>query len=408
MLLRIVLLSVLFCSVITAYTSYEGYQVVRAKINNTDQVQRVELLGIDVWSNDGLAMVGQLDMMVDGKQLHALGKMGVDFEVIIEDVERLVVEEREELLRNANKDTASFFEAYHNYADIVTYLQNLTSTYSKYATYVPTIGKSIEGRDIPAVYINVGNTAKKKILFTGGQHAREWIAPATVLYLLEQLLSKYETDAAVKRILDNVNFAIAPLLNPDGYAFSWTTTRLWRKNRRPNTGGSYGVDLNRNWDSHWCTNGASRTPSSDTYCGTAPASEPEVKSTSSWILENGFFHAYIDFHSYSQLVLRPYGWTNAVPPDETILKTAGDGISAAIRSIHQKSYTSEPAYTLYYTTGSADDWAYELGAAKLVYTIELRDTGSYGFNLPANQIIPTGQELWNAIQYLADYVITNL
>jgi len=280
--------------------------------------------------------------------------------------------------------------------------------YKQYTTFIPSIGKSVEGRDIPAVLINVGGHAKKQILFTGGQHAREWIAPATVLYILEQLLSKYDTDEKVQKILDNVNFAIAPILNPDGYSYTWTKTRLWRKNRRPNAGGSYGVDLNRNWDSHWCTNGASKTPSSDVYCGTAAHSEPEVSSTATWIASLGYCHAFIDFHSYSQLVLRPFGWTEDPAPDEKELKTVGDGMAAAIKAIHGLSYTSEPSYTLYFTTGSIDDWGYEKEYAKLVYTIELRDNGRNGFNLPPSQIIPTGEEQWNAVQYLANYVIDSM
>jgi len=329
--------------------------------------------------------------------------MNVKYKVIIEDVELLVSREREDLLKQ--KSTASWFDAYHTYDEIGLFLRNITEYAKNISEFIPSIGVSIENRAIPAVLINAGGTAKKQILFTGGQHAREWVAPATVLYILEKLLTLYPTDPEVKRILDNVNFAIVPLANPDGYSYSWTSTRLWRKNRRHNSDGTYGVDLNRNWDDHWCERGASRTPSSDTYCGTAPNSEPEVKVLSDWILSRGFFQAYIDFHSYSQLVLRPFGWTNELPPDNAVLKTVGDGMSSAIYSIHQKSYTSEPAYTLYYTTGSSDDWAYDHKAALLVYTIELRDTGTYGFTLPANQIIPTGDELWNAVKYLANFVI---
>lgn len=157
---------------------------------------------------------------------------------------------------------------------------------------------------------------KKNIFVSGGQHAREWIAPATTLYIITQLITLYQSDPTVKALLDSTQFYFVPLVNVDGYAFTWTgsNNRLWRKNRRLNTGGSYGVDLNRNWDDHWGTVGTSHTPSSDTYCGTAAFSEPESKAVSSYSLSVGPIVGAIDYHSYSQLILRPYGWTTDLPP----------------------------------------------------------------------------------------------
>ena len=79
------------------------------------------------------------------------------------------------------------------------------------------------------------------------QHAREWISPMTVMYIAERLASTYETDPRVRAILDRAEFIFVPVVNTDGYVYTWTTERFWRKNRRNNGGGSYGVDLNRNW-----------------------------------------------------------------------------------------------------------------------------------------------------------------
>jgi len=86
---------------------------------------------------------------------------------------------------------------------------------------------------------------------SGGQHAREWIAPAAVMYVVEKLARGYGVDPEITTMLQSYEFAIAPILNPDGYEYSRTTFRYWRKNRRVNRDGSFGVDLNRNWDSHW-------------------------------------------------------------------------------------------------------------------------------------------------------------
>jgi len=268
--------------------------------------------------------------------------------------------------------------------------------------YVPSIGASIQGNPLYAIVLSGTATGpKKKLFFSGGQHAREWIAPATTLYIINNLITLYATDPTVKSLLDSTELHFVPLSNPDGYLYTWTgaSQRLWRKNRRANTGGSYGVDLNRNWNDHWGGEGSSGTPTSDTYRGTAPFSEPESKAIGDYVLANGPFYGAIDYHSYSQLILRPYGWTTALPPNDVQAKLVGDTIRARILAVNNVAYTSEPSWQLYYTSGTAQDWYYGEAKIPLSYTIELRDTGTYGFQLPATQIKPTGAENWAGFVY---------
>jgi len=272
--------------------------------------------------------------------------------------------------------------------------------------HTPSIGKSIQGRDLPGLVISIGDpSTKKKIFFNGGQHAREWVSPATVLYIADQLASSQDDD--VKKILASVAFVIVPIVNPDGYSYTWTNNRLWRKNRRANAGGSFGVDLNRNWDDHWGGDGSSSNPNSDIYHGASPFSEPETTATSNFINKNGPFQGSIDFHSYSQLILRPYGWSRQQPPNDAQSKLVGDTMRQRILAVHNTPYTSQPSWALYPTTGSAQDWYYGKAKIPLSYTIELRDTGRYGFQLPPGQIIPTAEENWAAVKYLAEYIIQN-
>ncbi|KAJ3113784.1 hypothetical protein HDU96_002923 [Phlyctochytrium bullatum] len=302
----------------------------------------------------------------------------------------------------------TFFNTYATYDQIVAKLQSWATTYPNLTTYVPSVGKSYQGRDIPAIIItdkSVPDTNKQVIWWNGGQHAREWIGPATVMYQSYKLLT-LSTTAPVSTFLSKVRFVITPIQNPDGYIYTFTTNRLWRKNRRNNGDGTYGVDLNRNWDEHWGVAGASSRTSSDTYKGKAPFSEPETKSVSDYILTFPNRLAAIDFHSYSQLVLRNWGWTSTLSQNEAILKKLGDGVSAAIKAISGKSYTSEPGASLYPAAGCTDDWS-TTKAGMVGYTIELRDTGSYGFRLPATQIIPTGDEIWNAMLFFVDFVLNN-
>jgi len=359
-------------------------------------------MGVDVWSHDSIPRIGMNDIMVTPAQREILSLAGlVEKDVMIADVERHLETERSNIRKLSEQPLASWFDTYHTLDEIFLFYRNLATTYPTIARYVPSIGKSVEGRDIPAFIIG-GPKTTKKIYFEGGQHAREWVGHATVAYIAEQLLLEYATKPI---LVDTIQFVIVPVVNVDGYVFTWNSNRLWRKNRRANTGGSYGVDLNRNWDDHWGGDGSSSNPSSDTYHGTAPFSEPESKAAAAFYTQNGPYNGAIDYHSYSQLILRPYGWTTAPPPNEATGKLVGDGIRDAIRNAPGVMYTSEASWELYFTAGTAQDWFYAAGKAPLSYTIELRDTGTYGFQLPPAQIIPTGVENWAGFKYFATYIL---
>jgi len=306
--LLLVALCVIGC--LAEVVHFHGYKVIRASLTTQEQIQAVYDMNLDVWSRDGLAVIAtDNDIMVDGAAIKVLTEMGVQFSVTIDDVESHLQNGKKSNMNftAGARGLSPFHNAYHTYDEIIKFITNLTSTYPQLCKLVPSIGSSIEGRAIPAIEITGGKAPTKTILISGGQHAREWVSPATVLYILDQLLSFYGTDTATTTLVDNFSIYIVPLVNPDGYTFTHTNNRLWRKNRRLNSGGSYGVDLNRNWNEHWCEYGASRTQSSDTYCGTAAFSEPETKALSSYITQHTPAGAYIDFHSYGQLVLRPYG-----------------------------------------------------------------------------------------------------
>jgi len=389
-----------------AQTRYDGQMVVKAQLENAKQLKLIQTLNLDIWSNEGVAVIGENDIRVTRAHSQILSAHNIQYDVMIADVQALI---DFEAAQNANRSrVGDFYSAYSTYPQIVAYVQSLAVKYSTLAVFTPSIGKTFEGRDIPAITFSgsKNSTDKRKIFFSGLQHAREWISPVTVVYIVEQLLAGYTTNAAITHILDRVVFVVVPLVNADGYEFTWSTTRLWRKNRHTPPSGStaYGVDLNRNWDDHWCEAGASPNPASDTYCGTAPFSEPETTALSKYVLETGPFDANIDFHSYSQLILRPYGWTQTPPPNDATAASVGTKMRSEILSVHGMQYTSQPIWQLYIACGSANDWLYTTAKVPLSYCIELRDTGRYGFVLPPDQIVPTGEENLAAILYLGSYV----
>jgi len=371
-------------------------------------VETLEGLNYDVWATFPSIGGISFDVMVNNQTVLLLNEMDLSYNVKIPSVQALIDREQADL-QAPRKADASWYDVYHTYAEYVAQMQLLARSFPTLVTFTASIGSSIEGRAIPALRIKSNSTTiTRHILLQGGQHAREWAAASTTLYVAEKLLTLHATDASVRAILDRVTFDVIPIVNPDGYFYSWANSnnRLWRKNRRANTGGTYGVDLNRNWDNHWCEQGASRTPSSDTYCGTAPFSEPESKASSNFLLNAGYtFDAGIDFHAYSQLILRPSGWTTAPVADETLLSTVGTALRNALLNVNRVSYTSQPIWQLYLASGGANDWWYYSPKIKLAYCIEVRDTGTYGFLLPAVQLIPLGEENYAAVKYLANYVI---
>nr|WSX50059.1 M14 family metallopeptidase [Streptomyces sp. NBC_00974] len=287
---------------------------------------------------------------------------------------------------------------YHNYSEAIAEINQRVAQYPAIMSK-QVIGKSYQGRDIVAIKIsdNVAtDEAEPEVLFTHHQHAREHLTVEMALYLLKEWGSKYGTDPRITDMVNGRELWIIPDLNPDGgeYDIASGSYRSWRKNRQPNSGSSYvGTDLNRNWDYKWgCCGGSSSSKSSETYRGAAASSAPEVKVVSDFVrtrIVGGKqqIKAAIDFHTYSELVLWPFGWTyNDTAPgltadDLAVYKKIGTSMAAS------NGYTPEQSSDLYITDGTIDDWLW--GDQKIfAYTFEMypTDSGSSGF-YPPDEVI---------------------
>jgi len=311
----------------------------------------------------------------------------------------------------------SWHTEYHDFEDSRAWWADLGNS-SSLVEFTPSIGiETHEGRVMPGVKITAAAdpSSVPKFYWQCGIHAREWISGATCMYMAEKIVQQYGVDAEVTAILDNSELVIVPLANPDGYEFTWNNDRLWRKNRRDN-GSTSGVDCNRNYPDNWAQGGSSTIPSSDTYQGPSAASEPEVQNTLKFFKDNAPIIGAIDWHAYSQLVLRPYGWTQDSPPDEEYLKELGDGMRDVIRANSGKVYVSQKSIDLYVTTGTASDWFYgedaistNEGYKAAGFCIELRPENRFfgpGFVLPPDEIIPTGEENYDAMVYFMTKLIS--
>ncbi|MEV7418196.1 M14 family metallopeptidase [Streptomyces sp. NPDC089919] len=287
---------------------------------------------------------------------------------------------------------------YHNYAEMNAEIDSRLAAYPSIMSK-RVIGKSYQGRDIVAIKIsdNVGTDENEpEVLFTHHQHAREHLTVEMALYLMREFGAGYGSDPRITKMVNEREIWIVPDLNPDGgeYDIATGSYRSWRKNRQPNSGSSYvGTDLNRNWNYKWgCCGGSSSSKSSETYRGSAPESAPEVKVVADFAKSRVVggkqqITAAIDFHTYSELVLWPYGWTTAdtaaglTADDQKAFSTIGKRMAAS------NGYTPEQSSDLYITDGSIDDYLW--GTQKIfAYTFEMYPTDSWdGGFYPPDEVI---------------------
>jgi murein tripeptide amidase MpaA len=388
---------------------YDGYRIVHVELSSAAQLEALLEAGA-VPLNCAIG-AGPMDFAVPPAGLEALE--GLAARILHADAQALIDAEAARVLAAAEGAIAggdvcdpTWFDDFRPLEEIQARLQALADAYPDYAE-VFTAGLSLEGREMTAIRITSpgGPATKPAILFNGCQHAREWVAPTVPMFIATHLLCDAASDPQVQALLEATEFIIMPVVNPDGYDYSWPPgDRFWRKNRRNNGDGSFGVDLNRNWEFGWGGGGSSGDPGSDVYRGPAPFSESETTVLKTLFEANPHIVATIDFHSYSQLVLSPWAYTFDPTPDADAYQDLGDSLSDAIASVHGKQYVAGPvSTTLYQASGASVDWTYgERGAWS--FTIELRDTGQYGFLLPPEQILPTAEENYAAALALAEWV----
>lgn len=295
---------------------------------------------------------------------------------------------------------------YHTYAEIDSDLHALAASHSQIAQ-VSSIGKSLEGRELWAIKISDNVAAQEnepRAIFLGGHHAREWIAVDVPFLLAQHLLNEYGNNPQVTALVDNAEIWIVPMVNPDGHQYSVTSQRLWRKNRRNNGDGSFGVDLNRNYGYQWGGPGSSGDSFSEIYRGPSAFSEPETQAVRDFVQAHPP-RALISYHNFSQLILYPWGYTNSPPPRRGLLDSLAVAMANRIRDVHGENYTPEQASDLYLASGDTIDWLFGVLSVP-GFTIELRPRGSIpGFELPESQIQPTFEENLPAALFLIDWAI---
>ncbi|MBN1339656.1 MAG: immune inhibitor A [Bacteroidales bacterium] len=390
-----------------SYSQTTGYSRVEVYTGGQDGLNRLAAAGIAVeegFIRPGHIYIGELSET----DLLKLQTLNMDYQVLIEDVAGFYEERNKGLTTNVDdyRDSDEYeipedFEfgsmgGHCTFTEIITHLDNMHTKYPNLITAKEPIGQSIEGREMWMVKIsdNPGmNETEPEVLYTALHHAREPAGVMTLLFYMYYLLENYD-DPYIKTLVDNTQMYFIPVVNPDGYVYNQTTNPngggMWRKNRKNNGNGCWGVDLNRNYGYKWGNdnNGSSPDPCDETYRGTAAFSEPEIDAVRNFC-ENHEFRFAINYHTYSNLLLYPWGYTSTPCADDATF----DAFSEIMTM--DSHYTFGPgSTTIYPTNGGSDDWMYgEQTTKPLIYafTPELGGDGD-GFWCPLNRIIPIARE----------------
>lgn len=373
---------------------YENFVLARVEGVMKEDLQQLEDLQVDISGIEGRDAI----VLLSPYQMEIVSSLFSKVTIIQSNIAQLLEEDKVKLQKRkimaADIDDNVWFSDYHNYDEIKAWYRNLEKNHPGTLRIETSIGTTYENRDIFAVHINPTppREGKPQIWSLALIHAREWISGSVIQYVTKKLLqSNYD-----------IEFIFIPVANPDGYEYTWTSNRLWRKNRSPQLL-SFGVDLNRNFDDHWGSAGSS-FPLSDTYQGPAPSSELEVTAIANYFLQNKNIVGALDWHCFSQLILYPYGWTSEQISNFPDYKSLTEHMAKAF-ALNGRIYSPKQAYDLYPTSGTSMDWyvgrevQQRMSVTPLSVTIELPPTiseGAKGFLLDPKYIIPVSQEAWEA------------
>lgn len=341
--------------------------VVGVKYSAPAELSRMVDAGLEIW-------------YVDQKEKRAFGQVGAES---LPALQRLGAQLR---MVQSPGTFNNFGPGYHTYDEIKEILAGMAAKHSDKARLVDigdgwekTQGKS--DRDVLALQIGKGDrTGKPAVLLCGNHHAREIVTPEIVLKIAEMLLEGSDSDPDLAHFVENRDIWLIPMVNPDGHRLAAKGVD-WRKNTDNSAGGGAnyakgpngpGVDLNRNYGFKWGLPGASPSATAPTFRGPGPFSEPETQAIKR-LVESRKWTFLMTYHSFSNLILWPWGHTNAPPPDNRLAPIG--------QKLGQLSgYKPQQSVKLYPTSGDTTDWAFgEHGI--LSYTTEIGSWGD-GFDPP--------------------------
>ncbi|RMZ93185.1 carboxypeptidase B-like [Brachionus plicatilis] len=391
-------------------TRYDNYKLVNLKPKTPLQIHLIteweEKADFDVWTRiktveESVNVLLSPQAFVKYSVMFKIFK--IPAQIMEENMQRNVDEQERSMALTRN--SKNIVGRYARYTEIQSFIDNLAATYPSLVSS-KIAGRTYENRNLKVAIIKT-STSTRKVWIDCGIHAREWVTPATCVWIINKLVTGYNSgDSLARELLGYFEFHILPLVNPDGYEYTHTTTRLWRKNRNPNSGSScIGTDLNRNYGFKWLTGGSSTNPCSDVYAGRSGDSELETQAVENYIKQYpGQWDSFLTIHSYGKWWFTPYGYTQTLPSDFTELNNkAKIGLAGISASGDGSGWISgSSSRILYIASGGSEDWAYGTAGIKYSYCLELRPGQSgtdsfYGFTLPEDRAPKAGEETYGGI-----------
>ncbi len=349
---------------------------------------------------------GHLTGEFSQRDLMILKENNFTFEIIIDDLSKYYREkiEKSGVVVRSDKTPVNFnlgsMGGNLTYDEMISELDDMRALYPDLISAKQTITDDYtthDGNSLHWVRISdnpdIDEDNEPEVLYTGLHHAREPLSMMQMIYIMWYMLEDYENGGENQYLIDNFEMYFVPCINVDGYKYNELTDPngggMWRKNRKNNGNGSYGVDLNRNYGFMWGydNTGSSGDTSSDTYRGTEAFSEPETQMIKEFVEAHEFLLAH-NHHTYSNLLIYPWGYEsiNTPEPDETIFDNY-----AAIMT-RENGYTAGHGWEILYTVnGEACDWMYGEQTTKNKIFAFTQETGDE-FWPETNEVIPLCEE----------------
>ncbi len=403
---KLLILLVLLSVAITAQT----YKKIAIDVANSNQIKELIRLGVvpdaPVFNKDKTA----LEVFVDENQINILNRNGFSYRVLISDWRKYYSELKPMSKAEQNQALARSYQKYgvkdFGYGsmggfltadEVYAKLDEMHNNFPDLITAKDTLGITVLGN--PMYYVKISDNPnvdedEPEVFYNSLIHAREPEAMMQMIYFMYYLLDNYGTDPEVTYLVNNREMYFLPIFNVDGYKYNQQTDPngggMWRKNRRTNSDGSMGVDLNRNWGYEWAydNDGSSGTPSSETFRGTAPFSEPETEAVRQFCDAHNF-KLVLNYHTYSDLLILPWGYIPEETPDSLLFR------EYAAEMTQYNGYTwGISSDIIYAVNGAADDWMYgEQSEKNKIYSMTTEvGTSSDGFWPPQSRILPLAEE----------------
>ena len=312
------------------------------------------------------------EIAVTAEGLDLLRAAGLSYEVVVENLEQHYAD------RQTTKGAG--FGLWHTYSESAAFVDSLRLRFPQVVSEKWSLGQTHNGNDIWAFRVSANpdvDENEPEILIDGMHHAREIMSSEFCIMFAEYLASNYGTDPEVTWLLDNRELYVVPIVNPDGVIYNEQTYPdgggMWRKNRRNNGDGTYGVDPNRNYPYRWGydDNGSSPYTSDLTYRGPSAGSEPCIQAMMAF-MDSREFITHDTIHTYSNLLLYPWGYTSSPTPHADVFEHMAQEMTR-----YNGYDPGQPGELLYNVNGGTFDWAYgDLSRHDLIYSFSTEIGGS--------------------------------